>query len=91
MFLGWVRQGVGPAGKHQLMVVLGERGGKMVALIASSIPEDVITVLKGRNKLIDEAPVETVISWIREIWPGYSAAYREIYNSNAIIERRFTI
>ncbi len=91
MFLAWLRYGQGPIGKYMLFLVLGERGGKIVGLVANNIPDEAIAAIKSRNRAIDQAPIEIILTWIRELWPGYAPAFREIYNSNCTIERKYEI
>ena len=91
MFLAWTRYGQGPSGKYMLYVVLGERGGKIVCLDANKMPEDVVKILQDRNKVIDSMPIETKLSWIREVWPTYGSAYKEIFTTNVTIERKYPL
>ena len=87
MKLAWIRYGSGETKKHMLMLRLGQPTGKFVGLISEKVPNEVIKAIRVYSEDLDKMDTKAKVSWIKEIWPGYSSAYREIKSSNMVIEK----
>lgn len=89
--LVWARYIKGPGEtKRYLLVYLGEKGSKTVALRADEVPDDEIETLRLNLPSLRAMSMEDAIKFVKDNMPvSYSRAYSEFTTNNFTVERSY--
>lgn len=81
-----------PKDTRVALVELGNRKGKICALVAEKVPDNERDKIMESRRMLDAISVDRKIGWLREHCPvAYRTAYREMLLANAQVLSRHTM